>query len=307
MRWKLGTAAYKRVPSRDAAMDPDLETPEKTPEGGGGAGAACPLWRRSLPHVCVTTVTSFLFGYHTGVVNEPLESISTDLGGRVRGVAVAVDDAVRDCRVLQRHIVGRLGGRRRQRRVGRRPCGAADRACRVRRVAARQPQGPRCEGFFVMIWIAAVMFKSNDILRKQTALRWERKMPMLIGIVVLFTIHVFGVYWWYMNDDLVRPLVMLPPKEIPPFWHAIFFIAVNDTMVRQAAMVVKCVLLMYYVEYLKRPCPILCRISQATKFALNVLLQDLDISENLVLSGVDLKCWLLQHCISPSEMLHFYS
>uniref|UniRef100_A0A453T6I3 Major facilitator superfamily (MFS) profile domain-containing protein n=2 Tax=Aegilops tauschii subsp. strangulata TaxID=200361 RepID=A0A453T6I3_AEGTS len=86
MRWKLGTAAYKRVPSRDAAMDPDLETPdpaaEKTPDGGGGgAGAgAGPSWRRSLPHVCVATVTSFLFGYHTGVVNEPLESISADLG-----------------------------------------------------------------------------------------------------------------------------------------------------------------------------------------------------------------------------------
>ncbi|KAM3407600.1 hypothetical protein ACQJBY_001153 [Aegilops geniculata] len=103
-----------------------------------------------------------------------------------------------------------------------------------------------CVGFFVMIWIAAVMFKSNDILRKQTALKGERKLPMLIGIVIVFTIHVFGVYWWYRNDDLVRPLVMLPPKEIPPFWHAIFFIAVNDTMVRQAAMVVKCVLLMYY-------------------------------------------------------------
>jgi hypothetical protein len=26
-------------------------------------------------------------------------------------------------------------------------------------------------GFFVTIWIAAVMFKSNDILRKQTALK----------------------------------------------------------------------------------------------------------------------------------------
>ena len=50
---------------------------------------------------------------------------------------------------------------------------------------------------------------------------------MLIVIVVAFIIHVFGVYWWYRNDDLVRPLVMLPPKEIPPFWHAIFFIAVN--------------------------------------------------------------------------------
>lgn len=82
-----------------------------------------PSWRRSLPHVVVATITSFLFGYHTGlvlvfeltvfsffnlffvsfwrmkytikvvpflsfifilvlyrVVNEPLESISVDLG-----------------------------------------------------------------------------------------------------------------------------------------------------------------------------------------------------------------------------------
>ncbi|KAL5222912.1 hypothetical protein ABZP36_027625 [Zizania latifolia] len=102
------------------------------------------------------------------------------------------------------------------------------------------------QGFFVTIWIAAVMFKSNDILRKQTALKGERKMSILVGITVLFVVHVFGVYWCYKNGDLIRPLVMLPPKEIPPFWHAIFIILVNDTMVRQTAMIVKCVLLMYY-------------------------------------------------------------
>lgn len=102
------------------------------------------------------------------------------------------------------------------------------------------------QGFFVTIWIAAVMFKSNDVLRKQTALKGERKIPMLIGIALVFTIHVFGVYWWYKDDDLLYPLVLLPPKEIPPFWHAIFIIMVNDTMVRQATMVLKCILLMYY-------------------------------------------------------------
>uniref|UniRef100_A0A0E0DPS1 RING-type domain-containing protein n=1 Tax=Oryza meridionalis TaxID=40149 RepID=A0A0E0DPS1_9ORYZ len=102
------------------------------------------------------------------------------------------------------------------------------------------------QGFFVTIWIAAVMFKSNDILRKQTALKGERKIAVLVGITVIFMIHVFGVYWWYRNDDLLRPLFMLPPKEIPPFWHAIFIIMVNDTMVRQAAMAIKCMLLMYY-------------------------------------------------------------
>ncbi|KAG2691178.1 hypothetical protein I3760_09G224500 [Carya illinoinensis] len=102
------------------------------------------------------------------------------------------------------------------------------------------------QGFFVTIWIAAVMFKSNDILRKQTALKGERKLSVLAGISLAFTIHVVGVYWWYQNDDLLYPLVMLPPKAIPPFWHAIFIIMVNDTLVRQAAMIFKCILLMYY-------------------------------------------------------------
>ncbi|XP_058075279.1 uncharacterized protein LOC131223788 isoform X2 [Magnolia sinica] len=102
------------------------------------------------------------------------------------------------------------------------------------------------QGFFVTIWISAVMFKSNDVLRKQTALKGERKISVLLGIAVVFMLHVIGVYWWYRNDDLLYPLVMLPPKAIPPFWHAIFIIMVNDTMVRQAGMVFKCMLLMYY-------------------------------------------------------------
>ncbi|KAJ3693785.1 hypothetical protein LUZ60_009265 [Juncus effusus] len=102
------------------------------------------------------------------------------------------------------------------------------------------------QGFFVTIWIAAVMFKSNDVLKKQTALKGERKVSVLVGITMVFISHVFGVYYWYRKDGLMRPLVMLPPKEIPPFWHAIFIILVNDTLVRQAAMIAKCMLLMYY-------------------------------------------------------------
>ncbi|KAL5711568.1 RING-type E3 ubiquitin transferase [Ranunculus cassubicifolius] len=102
------------------------------------------------------------------------------------------------------------------------------------------------QGFFVTIWVAAVMFKSNDVLKKQTALKGERKISVLVGIAIVFMFHVLGVYWWYRNDDLLYPLVMLPPKAIPPFWHAIFTIMVNDTMVRQASMILKCILLMYY-------------------------------------------------------------
>lgn len=102
------------------------------------------------------------------------------------------------------------------------------------------------QGFFVTIGIAAVMFKSNDILKKQTALKGERKLPVLIGICVMFVIHIVGFYWWFRNDDILYPLIMLPPKAIPPFWHAVFIIMVNDILVRQVAMVFKCMLLMYY-------------------------------------------------------------
>ncbi|KAI3898697.1 hypothetical protein MKW98_000810 [Papaver atlanticum] len=34
-----------------------------------------PSWRLCLSHVLTGVISSFLFGYHLGVVNEPLESI----------------------------------------------------------------------------------------------------------------------------------------------------------------------------------------------------------------------------------------
>ncbi|KAL5580471.1 hypothetical protein UlMin_012913 [Ulmus minor] len=104
------------------------------------------------------------------------------------------------------------------------------------------------QGFSVTIWIAAVMFKSNDIIRKQTALKGERKVPVLVGISSVFMLHVICFYWWYRKDDLLYPLFLVPPKTIPPFWHAIFIIMVNDIMARQAAMALKCLLLVCYKD-----------------------------------------------------------
>lgn len=102
------------------------------------------------------------------------------------------------------------------------------------------------QGFSVTLWIAAVMFKSNDILRKQTALKEERKISVLLIISLVFMLHVVSVYWWYRGNNLLYPFVLLPPKAIPPFWHAVFIITVNDIMVRHAAMAFKCLLLIHY-------------------------------------------------------------
>lgn len=101
------------------------------------------------------------------------------------------------------------------------------------------------QGFFVTIWIAAVMFKSNEIVKKQTALKGDRKVSLLAGIAFAFILHVICIYWWYRNDDILYPLAMLPPNPTP-FWHAIFTILVNDILMRQVAMAFKCILLIYY-------------------------------------------------------------
>ncbi|KAL3834727.1 hypothetical protein ACJIZ3_009463 [Penstemon smallii] len=101
-------------------------------------------------------------------------------------------------------------------------------------------------GFFSTIYVTVILFKSNEILRKQTALKGERKIPVLVGYFVFFIIHISGVYWCYHKDDILYPLFMIPPKAIPPFWHAVFIILLNDTMARQAAMILKLAILMYY-------------------------------------------------------------
>ncbi|GAB2222309.1 hypothetical protein Drorol1_Dr00013521 [Drosera rotundifolia] len=69
-------SAYKRVPSRDYLDNSNgKDLPQGIRRDGGN-----PSWSRSLPHVLVATVSCLLFGYHLGVVNDTLESISIALG-----------------------------------------------------------------------------------------------------------------------------------------------------------------------------------------------------------------------------------
>ncbi|KAJ7556057.1 hypothetical protein O6H91_05G066800 [Diphasiastrum complanatum] len=102
------------------------------------------------------------------------------------------------------------------------------------------------QGLVVTLWITAIMIKANDILRKQTALKDERKTLVLVVMGVILTFHIIGIYWWCKHEAFWRPLILLPPREIPKFWHAIFTIVLNDTMARLAAMVFKCYLLFFH-------------------------------------------------------------
>ncbi|XP_028806545.1 probable plastidic glucose transporter 2 [Neltuma alba] len=71
---------YKRASSRDNTNMVDVEENSALVDNSLDKESSTPSWKLSLPHVLVATIASFLFGYHLGVVNEPLESISVDLG-----------------------------------------------------------------------------------------------------------------------------------------------------------------------------------------------------------------------------------
>lgn len=78
---RLGEASvtYKRVSSKDYTKV-DMEESSALFQNGMGQEITNPSWKLSLPHIIVATISSFLFGYHLGVVNEPLETIALDLG-----------------------------------------------------------------------------------------------------------------------------------------------------------------------------------------------------------------------------------
>lgn len=73
------SVTYKRVSSRDNTKV-DMEESSALFQNGMGQEITNPSWKLSLPHIIVATISSFLFGYHLGVVNEPLETIALDLG-----------------------------------------------------------------------------------------------------------------------------------------------------------------------------------------------------------------------------------
>ncbi|CAI6002657.1 unnamed protein product [Closterium sp. NIES-64] len=95
-------------------------------------------------------------------------------------------------------------------------------------------------GFCTVVWLTATLFKANDFIRKQGALKADRNPVLLALAAVLLLAHVAVVNWLFWPEQLWRPLLLIPPAEVPPFWHALFIIVTNDVLVRFMAMAVKC-------------------------------------------------------------------
>lgn len=75
-------STYKRISSKERLNGNASEDSLGRSPSGVLKEAGLPSWKRPLPHVLVATLSSFLFGYHLGIVNDTLESISLDLSFR---------------------------------------------------------------------------------------------------------------------------------------------------------------------------------------------------------------------------------
>lgn len=75
--------------SRCKAVETDERGRDRLPENaitetsisyGEDPSGASPSWLRALPHVLTAAMANFLFGYHIGIINGPLESMARELG-----------------------------------------------------------------------------------------------------------------------------------------------------------------------------------------------------------------------------------
>ncbi|XAR50653.1 hypothetical protein NMG60_11005031 [Bertholletia excelsa] len=73
-------STYKRVSSKEHVISYGREDDLGRLQNVVGKETGNASWKLSLPHVLVATLSSLIFGYHLGVVNDTLESISVDLG-----------------------------------------------------------------------------------------------------------------------------------------------------------------------------------------------------------------------------------
>ncbi|CAN6166858.1 unnamed protein product [Urochloa humidicola] len=84
--WPQRLAAVEGTPPPSSAppapgSSSDLDAGSGGGDGGGDGGGGTDLgWLRVFPHVLTASMANFLFGYHIGVMNGPIEDIAQELG-----------------------------------------------------------------------------------------------------------------------------------------------------------------------------------------------------------------------------------
>lgn len=94
-------------------------------------------------------------------------------------------------------------------------------------------------GIFSFVWLTWVLCKANDTLRKQVALKDQRRVSYLLATAVVVGLHLPAALWLTSSWQLWRQFGFMPPLTMGTVWDAFYAVAVVDTLIRYGAMVVK--------------------------------------------------------------------
>lgn len=99
-------------------------------------------------------------------------------------------------------------------------------------------------GIATFAWLTVVLVRGNDLLRKQVALKEQRKLSQLLAMAAALAWHVVAVLWVTKGDKLWDLLIFVPPKTLATVWDTFYAVAVVDVLVRYVSMVLKVCLLL---------------------------------------------------------------
>ncbi|DBB07832.1 TPA: hypothetical protein ACH3X3_009240 [Trebouxia sp. C0006] len=95
------------------------------------------------------------------------------------------------------------------------------------------------QGLAVFAWLSLVLYKANQALRKQVALKADYNRLHCISLAGLLTCHVPIVLLCLRSEHLWQRFVLRDPSPVPMFWTALFWVTTVDLLTRHMGMVVK--------------------------------------------------------------------
>eukprot|EP01103_Thecamoeba_quadrilineata_P016089 TRINITY_DN5289_c0_g1_i2.p1 TRINITY_DN5289_c0_g1~~TRINITY_DN5289_c0_g1_i2.p1 ORF type:complete len:286 (-),score=25.08 TRINITY_DN5289_c0_g1_i2:225-1082(-) len=102
-------------------------------------------------------------------------------------------------------------------------------------------------GIMLFLWHFSVLFHTNQALKKQVALKENRQVSLLLGIIGILLIHIAGTYLSFQSSgNLWRSLFLLPPNTNISVWDVLWYISMNDLMVRFGTMIAKCIFIILF-------------------------------------------------------------
>eukprot|EP00873_Tetraselmis_striata_P041170 jgi/Tetstr1/461434/TSEL_006543.t1 len=105
-------------------------------------------------------------------------------------------------------------------------------------------------GLVVLFWIMMAASSCNDLIRKQVALKEERRTPALLGVTGLLLLHTAAVVYLLRREGVAgNPLLLLPPG-VHSVWHVFYLVIMTDLGIKLGGMAVKVIFLL-----LRRPAP----------------------------------------------------